>query len=168
MRKIRNLFSLAVIFALVISSVSLKAQVPEQGQDQQPEIEVSDSELENFANIMQESQKVQKEAQGVVVKAIEDNPDLEMKRYQEISQAQQQGEEVDMTDEEEEAYSAVQKVVEEEQQKMDKKMTAILEDYEMTEERYMEINKALRTDKELQKRLEEFMPQQQEQVPQQQ
>jgi len=140
--------------------VVLKAQVPQQGQVQQQNIEVSDSELESFANIMQEAQNVQREAQMVIRNSIKENSNMEMQRFQEISKAQQKGGEVNMSQEEKEAYSGIQKVIKEEQQKMDKKMASILEDHEMDRQRYMEINQALRRDKELLSRLKQIMSQQ--------
>ncbi|MGM0530669.1 MAG: DUF4168 domain-containing protein [Bacteroidota bacterium] len=166
MKKIRNLLSLGVIVTLMFSFANLEAQVPQQGQEQQPEIEVSDSELETFAKIMQATQELQKEAQMVLMQAIEDNPDITVQQYQEISQAKQQGGDSDLSEEEEEAFNSIQQVMQEEQKKMDENVSELLEEHEMEEERYMEINQALRSDKELQKRLEEFMPQQQQQPPQ--
>lgn len=164
---IKKIFSLVIVAIMTSATVGLKAQNLNQNQQQQQEIEVSDSALQTFAEIMREAQAVQKQSQGVMMKAIEEN-DLGMKRFQEISQAKRQGEDIEMTEEEEEAYASIEQVMQEEQQKMKEKMSSIIQEYSMDEQRYMEINRALRNDKELQKRLKSIISkQQQPQQPQQ-
>ncbi len=160
MKTIRFLFSSVIAMTLMMGGAVLNAQVP-QGQDQQQEIQVSDSELESFANIMSKAQDAQNEAQMAIGKAIQNEPNLDRKRFQEIAQAQQQGNEVDMSPEEKKAYSAIQETIQKEQEKMDKKMASILKNNEMSQERYMEINQALRTDKELMNRFKNLMNKQQ-------
>ncbi|MGM0530262.1 MAG: hypothetical protein ACQER7_02810, partial [Bacteroidota bacterium] len=140
---IKKIFSLVIVAIMTSATVGLKAQNLNQNQQQQQEIEVSDSALQTFAEIMREAQAVQKQSQGVMMKAIEEN-DLGMKRFQEISQAKRQGEDIEMTEEEEEAYASIEQVMQEEQQKMKEKMSSIIQEYSMDEQRYMEINRALR------------------------
>ena len=163
MKQMRNFFSLVVIAILMFSFTVLDAQTPQEGQGQQPEIEVSDSELETFATIMQAIQEFQKDAQMVITQTIADNPDIDMQQYQEISKAKRQGQEVDLSEEEEEAFNAIQQVIQEQQKKMDEEIESLLEEHEMEQKRYMEINHALQKDKELQERLQKFMTPQQPQ-----
>lgn len=154
--KFKNLFGLVVFATMMISAVGLNAQIPGSGQNQQQEIEVSDSELQTFAEIMQQAQQLQRQAQMSIMNAVKES-DLEMNRFQEISQAQRQGQEVDMTQEEQEAYSDIQEVMNEEQEKMGEEITSVFDNSSMERQRYMEINTALRGNKELQDRLKQIM-----------
>lgn len=146
---------LAVVF-LFAGSNGIQAQNFNPGtQQQQKKIEVSDSELQTFAKIMQEVRKEQKASQGVMLKALKDNG-LQVKRYQEIARAKRKGQNVDMTSKEKKAYQAVQQVMKKEQQKMRKKMNSILKKYSMERRRYVRISRALQRDKQLQKRLQDI------------
>jgi len=139
---------------LMVGGLTAKAQVnPNSGQQQS--IEVSDSELQTFAKIMQKVQQEQKNSQGKMLKAIKDNG-MEVQRYQEIARAQRQGQDVEMTEKEEKAYQAIQQVMKQEQQKMNQKMQSILQQHQMERRRYIQISRALQRDKELQKRLQEL------------
>ena len=166
--KIKNLFAL-VVFALMITSASgLKAQNFNQGP-QQGQIEVSDSELQTFANIMRDARTVQRQSQNSMMQAIKQSG-MNMKRFQEISRAKSQGGKVEMTEQEKQAYSSIRKVMQEEQKKMRQKMNSIIKKHSMNRQRYMQINRALRKDKNLQSRLKKLMSKQmqQQQKPQQQ
>jgi len=139
---------------LMVGGMTAKAQVnPNSGQQQQS-IEVSDSELQTFAKIMQKVQQEQKKSQGKMLEAIKNNG-MEVKRYQEISRAKRQGQNVEMTDKEKKAYQSVQEVMKKEQQKMRQRMQSILKQHKMGRRRYIQISRALQQDKELQKRLQE-------------
>jgi hypothetical protein len=166
--KIKNLLGLVVVAVMMTTSPGLKAQTLNQGQQQGQQIEVSDSELNTFAKIMREAQSVQRQSQNSMMKAIQ-NSDIEMKRFQEISRARRQGNKVEMTEKEKQAFSEIQKVMKQEQQKMRKKMSSIIEKYSITKKRYMQINRALRKNKQLQNRLKSIIgKQRQQQQPQQQ
>lgn len=146
---------LAVVFLLAGSTAMQAQNTNPVAQPQQKKIEVSDSELQTFAKVMQEVRKEQKSSQGVMLKAIKDNG-LKVKRYQEIARAKRKGQNVEMTSKEKKAYQAVQQVMKKEQQKMRKKMNSILKNYSMKRRRYIQISRALQRDKQLQKRLQEM------------
>ena len=166
--KIKNLLGLVVVAVIMTASPGLKAQTLNQGQQLGQQIEVSDSELNTFAKIMREAQSVQRQSQNSMMKAIQ-NSDIKMKRFQEISRARSQGNKVEMTEKEKQAFSEIQKVMKQEQQKMRKKMSSIIEKYSITQKRYMQINRALRKNKQLQNRLKSIIgKQRQQQQPQQQ
>ena len=163
MKRIKNLFSLVILVTLMFSVSDLEAQIPQQGQGQQQDIEVSDSELKTFAKIIQAIQEYQKDAQMVIMEAVQKNPDITIKQYQKISQARQRGQKLDLSEKEKAAFNEIQQVTKEEQKRMDEKINSIFKEHEMGQKRYMQINKALQTDKELQKRLQQFMTPQQPQ-----
>ncbi len=160
--KLKNLLSIVVVAVMMASSAGLKAQTLNQGQQQGQQIEVTDSELKTFVKIMREAQAVQKQSQGAMMKAIKESG-MQMKRFQEISRAQRQGNEVEMSEKEKQAYSDIQNVMKQEQKKMRKKMNEIIDKYSMERKRYMQINRALRKSKQLQSRLKSIMSNQQRQ-----
>jgi hypothetical protein len=165
--KIKNLLGLIVVAVMMTTSPGLKAQTLNQGQQQGQQIEVSDSELKTFAKIMREAQPVQRQSQNNMMKAIQ-NSGIKMKRFQEISRARSQGNKVEMTEKEKKAFSEIRKVMKQEQQKMNKKMSSIIDNYSMTKKRYIQINRALRKSKQLQNRLKSIIgKQRQQQQPQQ-
>jgi len=145
---------------LMVGGMTARAQI-NPGSGQQQSIEVSDSELQTYAKIMQQVRQEQKTSQGKMLKAIKDNG-MDVKRYQEISRAKRQGQNVEMTDKEKKAYQSVQKVMKKEQQKMRQKMQSILKQHKMGRRRYIQISRALQQDKELQKRLQGLQSNQQQ------
>jgi len=154
MMKRIQVITMMTMALLMVGGMTAKAQVnPNSGQQQQS-IEVSDSELQTFAKIMQKVQQEQKKSQGKMLEAIKNNG-MEVKRYQEISRAKRQGQNVEMTDKEKKAYQSVQEVMKKEQQKMRQRMQSILKQHKMGRRRYIQISRALQQDKELQKRLQE-------------
>ena len=165
--KIKNLLGLVIVSVMMASGPGIKAQNLNQGQQQRQQIEVSDSELETFAKIMGEAQAVQRQSQNSMMKAIKESG-MNMKRFQEISRAQRQGNEVEMSEEEKKAYSEIQKVMKQEGQKMRNKMNSIIKKYSMDRKRYIQINRALRKDKQLQSRLKSIMSNQMQQQQMQQ
>jgi hypothetical protein len=159
MKRIQVITMMAMAL-LMVGGLTAKAQInPNSGQQQQS-IEVSDSELQTFAQIMQKVQQEQKKSQGKMLEAIKNNG-MEVKRYQEIARAKNQGQNVEMTDQEQKAYQAIQQVMKKEQQKMNQKMQSILKQHKMGRRRYIQISRALQQDKELQKRLQNLQSNQQ-------
>lgn len=159
---VNNLLKGVFILVIITTAYSVKGQNPSLNQDQQLNTEVTDSELQAFVGIMQQAQTVQRKVRSNMMNAIKESG-MEMKRFQEISRAKRQGNEVEMTDNEKDAYASIQEVIKTEQQKMRKEMDSIIQNASMDKNRYMEINSALRQDKELQGRLKKIMGRQQQQ-----
>jgi hypothetical protein len=150
--KLKNLISLLIVsFLFINAGVSQTVPVKQGSQGKAQDIEVSDSELETFIKVSTELQQMQMQARQRMGKIIKDNG-MEMKRYQEIARAKQQGQEVEMTKKEEKAYAAIQKEMKKEGQGMQKDMQKILKKHEMKQKRFQQIAQALRSDKELQNR----------------
>jgi hypothetical protein len=159
---VNNLLKGVFILVIITTAYSVKGQNPSLNQDQQLNTEVTDSELQTFLGIMKQAQTVQRKVRSNMMNAIKESG-MEMKRFQEISRAKRQGNEVEMTDNEKDAYASIQEVIKTEQQKMRKEMDSIIQNASMDKNRYMEINSALRQDKELQGRLKKIMGRQQQQ-----
>lgn len=160
--KVNNLLKGVFILVIIATAYSVKGQTPNLNQNQQVNTEVTDSELQTFVEIMQQAQTVQRKIRSNMMNAIKESG-MKMKRFQEISRAKRQGNEVEMTEDEKQNYASIQEVIKTEQQKMRKEMNTIIKDASMNKDRYMEINRALRQDKALQGRLKKIMGNQQQQ-----
>ncbi|MFP4604189.1 MAG: DUF4168 domain-containing protein [Bacteroidales bacterium] len=158
MKLLKNLFSLTVTATLILSFVSLYGQNPQQGGNQQQD--VSDEELEIFVKVLQETQNDEKKAQEEISQKIEEHPDIDLQKYQEIMQAQQQGQEADMTEEEEQAFNEMQEFAQDKQVKLDEKRGKVLEELGMSEEKFTEINQAVQSNQELMQKVQQMMREQ--------
>ena len=127
-----------------------------------PDIEVSDEELETFAEVAQEVQELQRQARGKMQSALEEQ-DMSMEEFQQLrrkSSPQQapgqknppQGQGSKMSEEEKSQLQEAQTALMEIQQKVQQKMAAQLEAEGMEPQRFRQIAQALRQDKELQER----------------
>ncbi|MGM0496808.1 MAG: DUF4168 domain-containing protein [Bacteroidota bacterium] len=160
--KFKNVLSLLVVSFLFINAAVSQVPQTQQGQQQQKvDIEVSDEELKTFIEVSGELQNMQMEMRQKMGQIVKDNG-MEMKRYQEIARGEQQGQDVETSEEEEKAYSAIQNEMEQENKKLEKNMEKVLDDYDMERQRFMDISKALRQDEELQNRFQELQQQQQQ------
>jgi hypothetical protein len=151
-----QMIAMLAIAMLVAGSAGTKAQINSGNNQQQKEIEVSDSELKLFARVMGNIQQASNE---IMVKVIQDHG-LDLNRYRQIAMAKSRGQKVDMTSEEKQAYQSIQNALKQQQPKMRKKADSIIQSSEMKKKRYGEILSALRTDTELQKRLRAIRKQQ--------
>ncbi len=161
--KLKNLISLFIVsFLFVNVAVSQTVPVKKESQKQAQDIEVSDKELETFMKVSTELQQMQMQARQKMGKIIKDNG-MEMKRYQKIARAKQQGKEIETTKKEDKAYSAIQKEMQKQSKSMKKDMQKVLQKHGMKQKRFKQISKAIRTDKELQNRFKKLQQKQRQQ-----
>ncbi|MEX0966058.1 MAG: DUF4168 domain-containing protein [Bacteroidia bacterium] len=134
-------------------------QDPEPFQQQQPEAtEVSDEELQQFAEVVEHAQVINKEAQDEMVTAIESEMDVQ--RFSAIQQAEQDPtQQADATEEELQQYNVVSQEVEIIQAGAQQKMQEKIEEAGLEETRYQEIGMALQADTRLQERFRELQQQ---------
>ena len=142
-----------LLFFVSISSTAVFAQVNQNQQAQTQQKEISQEELENFAQAFQAmrlmNQQVQQEMAGLV-----ENEGMEIKRFNEIHQATvDPQQEVEATSEEKKQYKAITSEIEKRQASFQGKMEKLITDEEMTLKRYEEIATQLQNDPELQERL---------------
>ncbi len=144
-------------------------QIPQEEQKQMPErskqnpdpfqqpsqaTEVSDKELEQFADAAQQVQIINQEFQQRMINKLEEN-ELDVQRFNEIQQAQQNpGQEINATSKEEmKNYNAstreLEKIQGQAQQKIQEKIT----ESGLTVSRYEEIAMILQNNLELQEKL---------------
>lgn len=149
-------FFSSLLFVVAVGTASVTAQSTTLPQ-QQEKIEVSDAELTQFAEVFQKMRMMNQEAQKEMMAVVQDE-DFELKRFNEIHQAKMDPKkEVETTEEEDEKYKEVVSELEEMQPKFQKKMQEVITESDLSMERYQQLAMALRSDAELQQRLQEIM-----------
>jgi ubiquinone biosynthesis protein UbiJ len=144
----RTLKIISLIMMFTISGMGVFAQ--------QASEEVTDKELKQFASAFQQVQRVDQNAQQIMIKAVQDEG-LEVQRFNEIQQAQQANQEVDASNEEikkyESASTELKKIQVQAQQEMQEKIT----EEGLTVPRYQEIATSIQASPELQEKLQEYL-----------
>lgn len=131
-------------------------QLPPQQQQQPQEINVTDAELEKFAEAYQGIQVAQQEAQKKMIAAVEEQ-DMEIGAFNEIHQAKMQNQEVDASQEDLQKHAKAVEKIEEMQPAIQAEMEEIITDADLTIERYEQIAGAMQTNPELIQRLQKIM-----------
>lgn len=145
-----------IIFVLAVSTGPLFAQPPAQPQTEVEQIEVSDSELEKFAQAFQRIRMMNQQAQQEMGALVQDE-DMEIGRFNQIHQASLDPEvEIETTQEEEEKYGRISTEIEEMQVKFQEQMEELITEQDLTIEKYQQIATQLQTDPELQERLRDY------------
>lgn len=132
-----------------------------QMQQQAPNTEVSEEELQKFADIAQNIEKEQSEVEQQMI-AILEKHNLDVQKFQMIQQSQQmQGNEGELpegvTDEDMQNFTAAMGEIQQKQQQNQEKMMAVISDGGMEVERFQEIQMALQQDQDLQQRFRSMM-----------
>lgn len=133
-------------------------QVPAQMQQQQQATpDISDEELQKFANAFQEVQVENQKIQKDMIAKIEEEG-MEVQRFSEIQQAQQNpNQEVEMTAEEEKAIETLMPKLQSIQQESQTVMQEKIESAGLSMNRYQEIAQMIQQSPELQKKLQSMM-----------
>lgn len=156
----KKLYSLILVFTMA-ASVAI-AQVPQQMPQQQQEIDVSDGEINQFASVFVELQTMNEGVQQEMMSAVEEEG-IEVQRFNQIMQAQQDpNQDVDANEEELQNFAKASQAVEQIQAKVQKEMEKVITENDLTVERYQQIMMAVRSDAELQQRLQQKIQQDQE------
>ena len=138
-----------LIFIMIVVMVA-------SAQTEQKE-EVSAEELKQFASALQEVQTINQQIQQKMVSAVEDEG-LEVQRYKEIMQAQQNPNmEVSATDQELKQYETATQEVGKLQAKAEQEMEEKIIAEDLTLSRYQEIMTLIQNDPELQQRIQEYL-----------
>lgn len=136
-------------------------QSQEQFQPNQPasDIEVSDEELDKFAEVSMAAQQVQGQAQQEMIAIVEEEG-LDVQTYNTIAEARfndQDESELDVSSEDIEKFNTASSEIEGMQAEVEQEMSEVVEAEGMEMERFMEINMALQQDQELQQRMQQKM-----------
>lgn len=155
----KRFFGLVLVFTMA-ASVAL-AQVPQQ-MPQQQDIDVSDGEIDQFASVFVELQSMNQEIQQEMMGAVEDEG-IEVQRFNQIMQAQQDpNQEVEANEEELQNFAKASQAVEQIQVKVQKDMEEVITKNNLTVQRYQQIMMAVRNDADLQQRLQQKIQQDQQ------
>lgn len=164
--------SIALI-AILFGAGSLFAQVqqqtpPPQQQQEMPDLpssdDVSDEEIEQVANAINELGPIQVEAQEKMAEAVEEE-DITFERFQQMMMAMQNpqmADQVDVTDEEMAKLQTLQPALMEIQSEADEKMMEKIESNGLSVERYQNIVMAAQQDQELRSRVEALLEDEEE------
>lgn len=148
-----------VLLGLLLMTGSAVAQV-QQPQQQQPAQadSITDAELEKFADVTAESQKVQQKMRDELDSMLAEQ-DMEMERFQKIMMSKrnpQMADSVEVSPEEEETMEAIQPKLMEMQQKSQQEMVSIIQDNDLQPQRFQQIMQAVRTNPDVMKRFQEI------------
>lgn len=153
--KLTKLFS-SLLLVFILGGATAVAQNPALPQ-QKEKIEVNDAELTEFAQVFQQMRMINQKAQQEMVAVVQDE-EFELQRFNEIHQAKMNpNKEVETSEEEDKKYELVVAELETIQPKFQKKMQEVISESELSMERYQQLAMALRTDQELQQRLQAIM-----------
>ena len=153
--KLTKLFS-SLLLVFVLGGATAVAQNPTLPQ-QQEKIEVSDSELTQFAQVFQQMRMINQTAQKEMMQVVQEK-DFELQRFSDIHQAKMNPQkEIETTKEEDKKYALVVAELETIQPKFQKKMQQVISESELSMERCQQLAMALRTNAELQQRLQTIL-----------
>ncbi|WP_026915562.1 DUF4168 domain-containing protein [Christiangramia portivictoriae] len=148
----RILGGIAMIFALGTATVNAQnAPLPQQ------QIEVTDSELNEFAEVFQKMRMVNQEAQQEMMQVVQ-GQEMDLQRFNEIHQANMDpNKEIETTEAESKKYKIVVAELEEIQPQFQQRMEKLIGESELSKERYQEMVMALQKDPALQQRLQKVL-----------
>lgn len=141
-----------LIFFLSLSTNSFAQTTPIQ-QSAVQQAEVSDAELEKFAQAFQRIRMINQEAQQQMTQVVQDEG-MDIQRFNEIFQASMDpAVNVEITAEEKEQYSNISSEIEAMQGSFQSRMEEVITAQDLTVQRYEQIATQLQTDPQLQERL---------------
>jgi len=145
----------------IISSlllITILALTPAIAQES-TQTEVSDQDLKKFAAVLQEIQAVNQQAQQDMVVIVEDEG-LEIKRFNEIRQAQANPDmEVDVSEEEVKMFNSATEELVKIQEDAQKDMESEIKEEGLTVAQYQNIATQIQNNPELQQKLQQYLQQ---------
>lgn len=132
-----------------------------QGQ-QTPATDVTDQELENLLALTKDAQVIQQEL-SQKQQAILEEEGMEVQRFQTIMlsmQNPQAADSIEVTKEEEETVAEIQPKITKAQQDAQQKFVVVIEENELTQQRYQQIVQTLQTDPELAQKFQKMQAEQ--------
>lgn len=130
-----------------------------QMQEPAPEVDLSDSEANTFADAAMAAQEIQMSAQKKMIGIIEEEG-LDVETYQKIAQSQQMGQTQgagDVSDEDMEKFERATKSIQDAQTEIQEEVSTAIENEGMEMQRFQEISRAAQQDTLLQRQIREKM-----------
>jgi hypothetical protein len=134
-------------------------QPPTKMQKQATNIEVSDSDLKSFAKLQEDLISIRKDAREKMINAIEDKG-IDLQKFNKISKQMRNAKSMNDIDASEAEVQKVQEAsrsVRKIQQSIQQEQKKVINEQEMTVERFQKIQQATMQDPELQQRVREMM-----------
>ncbi|PHR95816.1 MAG: hypothetical protein COA80_09835 [Leeuwenhoekiella sp.] len=158
----KNIISLALTGALLGGfSLTAKAQQADAVTRAQDQVDVTPAELNNFANAFVEVQTVNQTVKQKMMTVITEEG-LEVERFNSIQKAKMNPEvPVEASEEELKKHGAIVTKLQEMQPLLVAKMKEVIENHNLSFDRYREVAMALQQSKDLQKRFQNVMSQKQ-------
>ncbi|HEA31147.1 MAG TPA: DUF4168 domain-containing protein [Leeuwenhoekiella sp.] len=154
MSKIKRILGGAFVLATMSTMPAFSQAQAMPQQQQQEQVDVSDEELAKFADAYKQMQVMGQQAQQKMATTVEDEG-LDIKRFNEIHQATMDPKtENDATEEEMAMHKKIVEKLDGMQKDFQGKLTKIVENQDLSMDRYQQIATALQTDTELQQRLQ--------------
>jgi hypothetical protein len=142
----KRIFATAIMSMLAVV-VFAQQQMPMPQQQQEVTTDYSSDEIETFVEANLEVTKVQQEAEKTAMGIIKEN-DLQLDRFNEIVAIQQGQSDEEASAEEMEAFNAAAQQIMASNQKTQSEMVAVLENYNISQEKYQKIMMAYQQDEE--------------------
>ncbi|MAW94579.1 MULTISPECIES: DUF4168 domain-containing protein [unclassified Leeuwenhoekiella] len=158
----KNIISLALTGALLGGfSLTAKAQQADAVTRSQDQVNVTPAELNNFADAFVEVQTVNQTVKQKMMTVITEEG-LEVERFNTIQKSKMNPEvPVEASEEELKIHGAIVTKLQEMQPLLVAQMKEVIEDHNLSFERYREVAMALQQSKDLQKRFQDVMSQKQ-------
>lgn len=141
-------------FLLIAGSVFAQGQ---QMQTAQPD-SITDEEIEKFAEIANEIQKIQQESQKQVQTMLSDK-DMNMQRFQQIMMSRQNpnmGDSIEVTDQEEATMKEIQPKLQKMQNQSRQQIMSTMKEEGLQPQRFQAISRAVQTNPNVMKRFKKI------------
>jgi hypothetical protein len=136
-------------------SMQQQPPIDQQMQQNSQAQDISDEELEKFVEIDMQLQPMQQQAQQEMIATVE-GKGMEVEKFQEIAQAQQQGNTADFTENELQNFTEINEELAEIDNQLQQDMKTKIEEEGVTIERYQQIAMAINQDQGLQQKLQQI------------
>lgn len=148
--------SMVLALGMLTATLSFAQTAPTPQQQNQVQIEVSDAELNKFAQVFQGMQVANQGIQQKMMAVIEAE-EMDVATFNEIHKAKLENTEVDAAPEDIKKHEKAVEKIEVMQVDFQKEMESLIKDSGLSIERYQEIATAMQVDQELQQRLQKIL-----------
>lgn len=153
----KSFLSILIISLFSCTAMIANAQAMQSPNTQQQSVDVSDADLEKFANAFKEIQAINQTSQQEMMAVIQEEG-MEVQRFNEIFQAEQNPQqEADYKADEKKKFDNISQEIETIQKDSEQKMIGKIKDEGLSVNRYQEIMMAIQNDPKMQGKLQEHL-----------
>lgn len=151
-----NLKSMVLAAGMLTTTLSFAQMAPMPQQQNQSQTEVTDAEINKFAEIFQGLQAANQDIQTKMIAVIEAE-EMDVETFNEIHRAKLENTEVNAAPEDLKKHENAVEKIEVMQVGFQKEMESLITNSGLSMERYQEIATAIQVDQELQQRLQKIL-----------